>query len=83
MTNPMPLTRTPTSGKLGVPWNPLEDALTSLELEVARRADELARARPLATSLNLHCWLLAEAEVLAVRVVDRTAINLEPQVFAN
>ena len=41
-----------------------EDALVALQLRVARRADELARLRKTEASLNLHCWLLAEAEVL-------------------
>jgi len=50
------------------------DALFELQLRIARRADELARRhqagsppapRPASgASLNLHCWLLAEAEIL-------------------
>lgn len=46
------------------------DLLTDLELQVARRADELARVRPNATTLNLHCWLLAEAEILTGQVTS-------------
>jgi|HubBroStandDraft_1064217.scaffolds.fasta_scaffold1084790_1 hypothetical protein len=38
-------------------------ALFELQLRVARRADELAQAGSSKSSLNLHCWLLAEAEV--------------------
>jgi hypothetical protein len=40
------------------------DALTEIELRVARRADELARERETHTPLDLDCWLLAEAEVM-------------------
>ena len=40
------------------------DALTEIELRVARRADELARERETHTPLDLDCWLLAEAEIL-------------------
>lgn len=41
-----------------------DDTLTELELLVARRADELTRERRTSDSLNLHCWLVAEYEVL-------------------
>lgn len=40
------------------------DALTELELRVARRADELVRARAGDDPLNISCWLAAEREVL-------------------
>lgn len=40
------------------------DLLFTLQLEVARKADELARARGGSGGLNLECWLIAEAEVL-------------------
>jgi hypothetical protein len=40
------------------------DALSQLQLRVARRADELARDSKVATSLNLHCWLAAESELI-------------------
>lgn len=40
------------------------DALVELELAVARRADELAGSGLCRTSLNLHCWLEAEQEIL-------------------
>ena len=39
-------------------------ALLDLQLQVARRADELARTHPGPGSLKLHCWLLAEEELL-------------------
>lgn len=53
------------------PMNPREtghltdDLLFSLQLRVARRADELRRNPQVAPSLNLHCWLLAESEIFA------------------
>jgi hypothetical protein len=40
------------------------DALAQLQLRVARRADELARDSKLTTPLNLHCWFLAESELV-------------------
>lgn len=40
------------------------ETLTELQMQVARRADELAQQRPRGNSLNLHCWLLAEMEIL-------------------
>lgn len=40
------------------------DELTLLQLRVARRADEIARELPIQTSLNLHCWLIAETEMI-------------------
>lgn len=42
-----------------------EDPLFSLQLRVARRADELRRNPQVSPSLNLHCWLLAESEIFA------------------
>lgn len=40
--------------------------LTSLQLRVARRADELARLQRYPTPLNIHCWLQAEVEMWPV-----------------
>ena len=40
------------------------DPLFDVELEIARRADALARGARNGSALNLHCWLIAEAEVL-------------------
>jgi hypothetical protein len=56
---------------------PEADPLLDLEMRVARRADELARAHAAQTSLNLHCWLVAEAEVLR-----QHAAKLAPAVVA-
>jgi hypothetical protein len=39
------------------------DELARLQLRVARRADEIAKTH-CSRYLNVHCWLLAEAEVL-------------------
>lgn len=39
------------------------DALTELQLRVARRADELAASQGWRTQLNLACWLQAEQEI--------------------
>jgi hypothetical protein len=47
------------------------DELLTLQLRVARRADELAVARKTPTALNLHCWLMAETEVLGRDLVDQ------------
>ncbi|MEO6004851.1 MAG: hypothetical protein ABIZ04_24295 [Opitutus sp.] len=47
------------------------DGLLHLQLRVARRADELAATRERGTILNLHCWLLAETEVLGSMMIDR------------
>lgn len=44
---------------------PLCHALEALQLQIARRADELAKTTPRATGMNRECWLLAEAELLA------------------
>lgn len=41
------------------------EPLTDLELQIARRADELAATRIDRSSLNLVCWLQAEQEILA------------------
>ena len=49
-----------------------DESLLTLQLRVARRADELARARVAPTGLNLHCWLLAEREVLNGKLTDWT-----------
>jgi hypothetical protein len=40
------------------------DPLTEIELRIARRADELARECEVHTSMDLQCWLRAEAEIL-------------------
>jgi hypothetical protein len=40
------------------------DALSQLQLRVARRADELVRDSKVTTPLNLHCWLMAESELI-------------------
>jgi hypothetical protein len=40
------------------------DELGLLQLRVARRADELVRDSKVATPLNLHCWLIAEGELI-------------------
>jgi hypothetical protein len=40
------------------------DALSQLQLRVARRADELVRDSKVSTPLNLHCWLMAESELI-------------------
>ena len=47
------------------------DELLELQLRVARRADELATARKTQTALNLHCWLMAETEVLGRTLMDQ------------
>lgn len=39
------------------------EPLFSLQLQVARKADELARSEQ-GNGMSLHCWLLAEAEIL-------------------
>jgi hypothetical protein len=40
------------------------DALSQLQLRVARRADELVRGSKIGAPLNLHCWLTAESELI-------------------
>lgn len=40
------------------------DPLTTLQLQVARRADELAASGQRRSTLNLSCWLQAEEEML-------------------
>jgi hypothetical protein len=40
------------------------DPLTELQLQVARRADQIAASRSDRTLLNLPCWLRAEEEIL-------------------
>ena len=39
------------------------DALSQLQLRVARRADELARDGKVTTPLN-RCWFMAESELI-------------------
>jgi hypothetical protein len=41
-----------------------KDALSQMQLRVARRADELARDSKIVTPLNLHCWFMAESELI-------------------
>jgi len=48
----------------GLISDPGVDELTALELRVARRADEIAGGAGGAAALKLHCWLLAEQEIL-------------------
>lgn len=43
---------------------PSLESLAELELQIARRADELAATRVDRSSLNLVCWLQAEQEIL-------------------
>lgn len=45
--------------------------MLDLELRVARRADELARTQQGRSGLNLHCWLVAEAEVFREQISSR------------
>jgi hypothetical protein len=47
--------------------------LFALQLAIARKADQLARERCAPAGLNLHCWLLAEAEVLGGSGIDTLA----------
>jgi hypothetical protein len=44
--------------------NSSSDALSLLQLRIARRADELARGSTVITPLNLHCWFMAESEII-------------------
>ncbi|HWA24658.1 MAG TPA: hypothetical protein VG734_03210 [Lacunisphaera sp.] len=48
--------------------------LTALQVQVARRADELVKAGASSTELKLACWLQAEHEILDQ---DLLAIALE------
>jgi hypothetical protein len=58
------------------------DFLTELQLQVARRADQLAAILSYRTSLNLPCWLQAEEEVLGalrgVRAAEKGKIAKAP-----
>ena len=40
------------------------DTLIALQLQVARRADQLATSLSNRSGLNLSCWLQAEEEIL-------------------
>jgi hypothetical protein len=51
------------------------ETLMELQMQVARRADELALQRPKGNSLNLHCWLLAEMEVLGQAFVGKIPLR--------
>jgi hypothetical protein len=53
------------------------DALFALQLEIARKADELARRCGREGGLNLQCWLLAEAEVLGGQPLDRLGTSAD------
>jgi hypothetical protein len=44
--------------------NLASDELSMLELRIARRADELVSHNRFATPLNLHCWFMAESEII-------------------
>jgi hypothetical protein len=48
------------------------DALSQLQLRVARRADELARDSKVSSLPNHHCWLMAESELLDGRRMETT-----------
>jgi len=58
------------------PLGPATNALFELQLRVARRADELAQADGSKTLLNLHCWLVAEAEILNKRLVSSPIVTV-------
>jgi hypothetical protein len=47
------------------------DALSQLQLRIARRADELARNSDVVTPRNSHCWFLAETELLGDTTLER------------
>jgi hypothetical protein len=47
------------------------DALSQLQLRIAQRADELARECEVVTPLNLHCWLMAEIELIGDAILDK------------
>jgi hypothetical protein len=56
----------------------MTEPLVNLELQIARRADELAATRVNHSSLNLFCWLHAEQEILGPILKNfdgRPAIN--------
>jgi hypothetical protein len=56
------------------------EPLADLELQIARRADELAATRLDRSSLNLVCWLQAEQEILdpILKKSTRTAVGHHP-----
>lgn len=54
-----------------------DDLLSKMQLRVAQRADEIARGRATRTSLNLDCWLIAEAEFF------REALAISPNRLRN
>jgi hypothetical protein len=56
-----------------------DDPLVDVQLQVARRADELAARPGMGTSLNLHCWLLAEREILGASVADSFSFSQRPE----
>jgi hypothetical protein len=57
-----------------------QEGLLDLQLRIARRADEFARDRFAPRGLNLHCWLLAEREILSGELADWIA---EPALAAS
>ena len=58
------------------------DQLIDLLLQVARRADAIARGQAKMPGLDLHCWLMAEREVLGnnsfVTATRGPALGLAP-----
>jgi hypothetical protein len=67
----------PNATPIGAAATPPQDALFALELEIARKADELVRRREGRDSLNLQCWLMAEAEVFGGESVDALVSGAE------
>ena len=51
-------------GRMFTPSEAPADPLIALQLQVARRADQLATSLADRSVLNLSCWLQAEEEVL-------------------
>jgi hypothetical protein len=51
--------------------SPTDDALSQLQLRIAQRADELVQDSKVLTPLNLHCWFIAESEVMGADAVAR------------
>jgi hypothetical protein len=49
---------------------PVDDPLVDIQLQIARKADELAARPGMGTSFDLHCWLLAEREILGASAAD-------------
>lgn len=53
-------------------------SLTELELQVARRADQLAAEGYSSSDLKLVCWLQAEHELLDMPLLARVARDHQP-----